>query len=99
MSKLEFQGTIGTSKILQEVFNEFTKDAENGKFDVAFAGYAINLKEYHVQINLGSNGYSSDWPEWAYNIAREAFLYNKRLWVIYKEVPFGRNLMHVLLIN
>jgi hypothetical protein len=95
MGEIRFQGTIGEQGILPEVVKEFTKDAKAGIFSVMFAGNAANLNEYHVQINNGPDGYSSDWPEWAYNIAKEAILHNKRIWVIYKDVPFGFNLLQV----
>ncbi len=68
---------------------------------VNFLGNARNLNEYHVQIQItnSSDAYSSDWPEWAYLLARDAFLNDKILWVIYKgDFPWGRNLWQVHLL-
>ncbi len=101
MAKKKFKGTIGESKILPNVIEEFTSKPNivSGFYYVAYAGYANNLKENHVQINLGSNGYASDWPDWAYLLAKEALLTNKALWVISDGIPYGRNLLQVLIYN
>jgi hypothetical protein len=96
---MNYKGTIGDNHILPEVIKKVTKNVESGIYVVAYAGYAQSLKEYHVQINLGSSGYASDWPEWAYLLAREALLANKRLWVISTGTPYGKNLQQVLIYN
>jgi hypothetical protein len=51
-----------------------------------------------VQFNLdGGGGYASAWPEWAYEIARDAMLHTVKVWVLSDGDPFGSNLSLVLL--
>jgi hypothetical protein len=52
---------------------------------------------YWVQFNSGSSGWASTWPAWAYEIARDALLYNKKVWVLSNGDPFGPNITSVLL--
>jgi len=64
---------------------------------IQFAG-RVKDGTYGVQFNADGNGWSSRWPEWAYEVAREALLHNKRVWVIYEgDMPFGPNLLQVLI--
>lgn len=68
---------------------------------VNFCGNAHNRGEYQVQIQItnSTDAYSSGWPEWAYLVARDAFLNEKILWVIYKgDYPWGTNLWQVHLL-
>ncbi len=97
MGENNFNGTIGEYRLLPQVLDIFTKDHNSGMYTVAFAGYAANLNEYHVQINRGTEGYSSDWPEWAYDLAKQALLNNKKLWVISNGIPFGCNIEQVVI--
>lgn len=63
---------------------------------VAFAGqYATG--SYAVQVNNQNGGFSSTWPQWAFELAKAAFLGNKRLWIGSNGEPFGSNLVFVLL--
>lgn len=55
--------------------------------------------EHQVQFNVGTDGWSSRWPEWAYAAARDALLANKKILVIYDGVPFGPNILLVLVMN
>jgi len=64
---------------------------------VAFAGQASN-GSYNVQFNTGNTGYSSSWPQWAFDQAKPALLHGKRLWVISNGDPFGSNLVTVLIL-
>jgi hypothetical protein len=48
-----------------------------------------------VQFNIGTTGYGSIWPEWAYGIAENAIHFNKWLFVQYSGQPFGENLLLV----
>jgi hypothetical protein len=51
-----------------------------------------------VQFNVdGGGGFASVWPEWAFEIARDALLHNIKVWVIANGDPFGSNLTTVLL--
>lgn len=51
-----------------------------------------------VQFNAdGGSGYASTWPEWAFDLAKDALLYGKKVWVISDGSPFGSNLSQVLL--
>lgn len=55
---------------------------------------------FQVQFNLdGSEGYSSRWPEWAYRPALQSMLHGKSLWVVSDGVPYGRNLVQVLVMR
>ena len=65
---------------------------------VAFAGQASN-GSFNVQFNTGNTGYSSSWPQWAFDQAKPALLYEKRLWVISNGDPFGSNLLTVLILS
>ena len=53
-----------------------------------------------VQFNdtATNTGYLSSWPEWFFEIAKAAMLYNKQVWVMSNGDPFGSNLEQVLLI-
>lgn len=97
MDENNFYGPIGDLGLLPQVLDIFSRDHTSGIYTVVYAGYAANLDEYHVQINRGTDGYASDWPEWAYILAKEALLNNKKLWVISNGAPFGRNLEQVFL--
>jgi hypothetical protein len=64
---------------------------------IAFAGqYASG--SYSVQFNAqDGSGYSSSWPQWAFALAKDALLGNKRVWVASNGDPFGSNLVFVLI--
>ncbi len=55
--------------------------------------------KFQVQFNISGNGYSSRWPEWAFESAKEALLHRKKVWVISDGKPFGGNLLQVLVMN
>ena len=101
MEKNQFQGNVTGKVILAEYIDELSKDFSGEFYWVVFAGYAQNLKEYHVQINNcnRNEGYSSDWPEWAYLLAKEALLYNRKLLVVSTGVPYGPNIAQVLVMH
>jgi hypothetical protein len=66
---------------------------------VAFAGQRSS-GSFSVQFNAdGGSGYSSTWPEWAFNQANSALLNGKKLWVIADGPPFGSNLLTVLVLS
>jgi hypothetical protein len=49
-----------------------------------------------VQFNVHKGaGYDSNWPRWAYELAKAALLHNKRVWVFAKGDPVGDNLVEV----
>jgi hypothetical protein len=83
-------------------FRELEKEALNAGLNsvvgtVAFAG-STNTVSKNVQFNVDGGGvYSSNWPEWAYSIAKDALLKRKKLWVISTGDPFGTNLQLVYL--
>lgn len=67
--------------------------------NVAFAGQTSS-GSFQVQFNAdGGSGYSSAWPQWAFNQAQSALLGNKKLWVIANGSPFGSNLLTVLILS
>lgn len=59
--------------------------------------------EYQVQFATNNvpnpESWSSRWPEWAAKSARDALLHNREVWVIYDTVPYGPNLLLVLVTN
>ncbi len=53
-----------------------------------------------VQFDSGGQGWSSRWPDWAYEPARDSVLHGKKVWVIYQgDAPFGPNLLQVLILQ
>ena len=64
---------------------------------VAFAGQN-STGAYQVQFNTSTTGYSSSWPQWAFDQAKSALLSGKQLWVIANGSPFGSNLLTVLIL-
>jgi hypothetical protein len=48
--------------------------------------------EFYVS---GGSGYGSEWPEWAFDLARDALLHSKQGRVIAKGDPYGENLVQV----
>lgn len=64
---------------------------------IAFAGQASN-GIYNVQFNADNgSGYSSTWPLWAFELAKAALLYGKKVFIIANGDPFGSNLVQVLI--
>jgi hypothetical protein len=66
--------------------------------DIGYIAYAgrSSTGSGQVQVNISSGGYASTWPEWAYGVAEGALHFNKKVWVIYNNQPFGNNLLQVL---
>lgn len=67
---------------------------------IAFAGQDSS-GNYQVQFNdtRSNTGYSSAWPQWAFELAKDALLAGKDVWVIANEYPFGPNLLDVLILS
>ena len=64
---------------------------------IAFAGqYATG--SYAVQYNDQNGGFSSTWPQWAFELAKAALLGSKKIWVASNGDPFGTNLVFVLIL-
>jgi hypothetical protein len=64
---------------------------------ISFAGQYTS-GTYSVQFNAqNGSGYSSSWPQWAFALAKDALLGNKRVWVGSNGDPFGSNLVFVLI--
>lgn len=95
MKKMEMLTLSGDG---YQQFRELEKAALNAGLNsvvgtVAFAG-STNTGSKNVQFNVdGGGGYSSNWPEWAYSIAKDALLNRKKLWVLSNGDPFGSNLL------
>lgn len=62
---------------------------------IAYAGRS-STGSGQVQVNINSGGFASTWPEWAYGVAEGALRFNKKVWVVYNNQPFGNNLLQVL---
>jgi hypothetical protein len=69
--------------------------------DIGFIVYAgrSSSGSGQVQVNISSGGFASTWPEWAFGVAEGALHFNKKVWVIYNNQPFGSNLLQVLCLN
>ena len=67
---------------------------------IAFAGQDSS-GNYQVQFNdtNTNTGYSSTWPQWAFELAKDALLTGKNVWVIANGDPFGPNLLDVLILS
>lgn len=64
---------------------------------IAFAG-RNSSGAAQVQYNNANGGFSSTWPEWAFESAKAALLAGKRVWVASNGDPFGSNLAFVLIL-
>lgn len=53
---------------------------------------------YHVEFDIRGEGYSSRWPQWAYEVALQAVIHKKKVWVISDGVPYGQNLFQVIML-
>jgi hypothetical protein len=54
---------------------------------------------FHVEFAIPGNGWVSNWPQWAYEAAVESLLHRKKLWVISEGIPFGENLVQVVIVQ
>jgi len=81
-------------KHLEELAIELASKGYVGKIGIAGQASSGN---YYVQFNVESGaGYGSVWPAWAFELAKTALLYDKRLFIIANGDPFGQNLIQVL---
>lgn len=57
--------------------------------------------EFSVEYNVpGANmTYVSQWPGWAFELAKAALLYDKEVWVLSNGDPLGDNLVEVLILR
>jgi len=62
-------------------------------------GFSVYVGNYQVQFNdtSANTGYSSTWPQWAFELAKDALLGGKGVWVIANGDPFGSNLLDVFI--
>ena len=80
---------------LANAINTLAVDSYIG--NVAFIGRDSN-SGYSVQFNTGNTGYSSAWPEWAFEMAKTSLITGKQLWVIANGAPFGFDLLNVMVL-
>ena len=64
---------------------------------IAFAGQ-YSTGSFAVQYNGPNGGFSSSWPQWAFELAKAALLGNKRVWGASNGDPFGSNLVFVMIL-
>ena len=78
-----------------------TLDAVGISSDIGTIAYAGRLPSGsgQVQVNIGSVGFASTWPEWAFGTAEGALHFNKKVWIIYNDRPDGNNLLQVFCMN
>ena len=89
---------FGDGPKFQHIANALTNLAVDSYIGtVAFAGQN-STGGYQVQFNTSNSGYSSTWPQWAFELAKSALLSGKQLWVIANGLPFGSNLLTVLIL-
>ena len=46
-----------------------------------------------------NTGYASAWPQWAFGLAKSALLAGKEVLLVTNGVPFGSNLINVLILS
>jgi hypothetical protein len=85
------------SGVSQQLMEAATRAGYQSCFcSVSHAGQRVS-GTFFVQINDIQNGggVSTQWPQWAFELAKAALLSDKLLWVISDGKPFGVNLQHV----
>jgi hypothetical protein len=87
---------FGVSPHLAELVARAGFQATTGT--IAFAG-RHSTGDYAVQYNDQNGGFSSAWPQWAFELAKDALLGNKRVWVASNGDPFGSNLVFVMILG
>ncbi|GII01546.1 hypothetical protein [Planobispora takensis] len=87
----------GLPQQLMDVVTQASISSFTGR--IAFAGQNSS-GNHSVQFNdeNANTGYSSTWPQWAFELAKAALLGNKRVWVLSNGSPFGNNLVSVLIL-
>jgi hypothetical protein len=91
-------GDFGTGPRFEAIANALNTLAVNSYIGtVAFIGRS-SAGDYDVQFNTGTTGYSSAWPEWAFEMAKTSLVTGKQLWVIANGDPFGSNLLTVIVL-
>ena len=88
-------GDVPKYQALANAINTLAVDSYIGT--VAFIG-RDSSGGYSVQFNTGNTGYSSSWPEWAFEMAKTSLITGKRLWVIANGAPFGFDLLNVMVL-
>jgi hypothetical protein len=88
-------GTGPKFEAIANALNTLAVDSYIGT--VAFIGRS-SAGDYDVQFNTGTTGYSSAWPEWAFEMAKTSLVTGKQLWVIANGDPFGSNLLTVIVL-
>jgi hypothetical protein len=80
---------------LQALSDKLSTDAASSFVgEVVSAGRESNGK-FFVNYIAGGAGYYSFWPQWAFDLAKSALLYGKRLGVVSNGAPYGENLLYV----
>ena len=87
---------IGPSADLQKAVTTQTTTSYLGWIN--HAGRVVD-GTYQVQFDMPGTGWSSRWPQWAYEPALAALVNRKRVWLITTGEPFGPNLLQVLVTN
>ena len=94
---------IDASKNAELQFEQLTQSVRDAGLDarkgwVVFAGRVADGST-RVQFNAGNDGWSSDWPEWAFGQAQLALVNNLSILVISNGLPWGSNLVQVLVFH
>ena len=85
----------GVSQQLSDLVANAGFQASTGT--IAFAGQ-YSTGSFAVQYNDQNGGFSSSWPQWAFELAKAALLGNKRVWVASNGNPFGANLVFAMIL-
>ena len=85
---------LGVPREIADVVMQAGFQATTGT--IAFAGRHAT-GDFAVQYNDQNGGWSSAWPQWAFELAKDALLGGKRVWVASNGDPFGTNLVFVMI--
>ena len=83
-------------KQMTEKLNALGISADTGS--IVLAGRFSNGSRW-VQVNISTGGFASTRPEWAFAVAEAALHFNKKVFVVYNNQPFGTNLLQALCTN
>lgn len=83
----------------EQLLSEIAADATYVNFcQVRYVGSNLTSRTM-VSVFDDQKQYLSEWPEWAFQLAKEALLANHKLLVIADDAPFGQNIRQLYLMN
>jgi hypothetical protein len=95
----EFAQAVTTQTVEGSHLQHLSSTAVSLGFEVYIGSVAYvgrtSIGKYGVQFNAGRVAYASYWPQWAFDLAKSALLYGKKLRVMADGEPLGQNLLAV----